>query len=437
MGWQARDQGGLPPWATSFATDVKICIKASVPATEARLPPSSSEATELLIELCQLFGLAADTTDVGSDLTPMQPYKASFLATFMIPFYNFTRLVPHLPPPNLARPQRNGILHSSHKKIIRGYLDDMGYFMTLSLHPPSIGSILWSIFWQPDIDCNLVSPWLASISETLEPVIQKKHVEVLVKAFICRRPRIAIWWVALFLLGDLAVLDWIRRYAVKMEEKYASGSLSPPDPMVSAWTGSKQSFLDLERDSVYTGKDDLVSKADLLRCRFDLKLQDSAGLNLSWRPFGYIQKRRVELELWPLLKTMYSRKYHSFTWYIDKKQPISDKGFRVRTGRNMRDVSDNLGIVASSIGCVKGDGQNINVRPSRESTLRMMSFLVEDVAGSRNWANADMPDEREKISWLRDWEGVDVMDRAQTDVEEESAKAPSWFLEEWIRDRYQ
>lgn len=123
--------------------------------------------------------------------------------------------------------------------LIRRYLDDIRYFMTLSIYPPSIGTILWSIFWQPDVDCNLVSPWLASFLDTLEPTIKQKQVEVIVKVFLSRRPRIAIWWVALFLLGDLTILDWIQRYAVKMEEKYGSGSLSPLDPMVSAWTGSK------------------------------------------------------------------------------------------------------------------------------------------------------------------------------------------------------
>ncbi|KAM0361041.1 hypothetical protein ACHAO7_012050 [Fusarium culmorum] len=435
IGWRAKDQGRLPPWATSFTTEVKLGIKASVPAVEIRLPPSSSQATELLVELCRLFDLGAKPTDASS-LEPMPPYKAAFLATLVLPFYNFMKTQPRLPPPHLTRPQRNGTFRGSHEQNIRGYFNDMRYFMTLSIHPPSIGSIVWSILWQPNVDCNLVSPWLASFLDTLEPVIEQKQVEVLVKVFLSRRPRVAIWWVALFLLGDMAILDWIRRYAVKMEEKYAFGSLSPPDPMVSAWTGSKQSFLDLDKDSLYTAPDDLVSRADLLRCRFDLKLQDSAGSNLSWRPFGYIQKKQVELELWPQLETRYSRKYHSFTWYLDKKQPISDKGFRVSVRRNARKVPDNLEIGTSFIDCPKIIGQSINARPSKESTLRMMSFLVEDAVGSRDWANANLPGKREQLSWLRDWEGIDSMDEEALELDGESAKPPSWFLKEWIRDKW-
>jgi hypothetical protein len=243
--------------------------------------------------------------------------------------------------------------------------------------------------------------------------------------------------VALFLLGDLAILDWIERYAVKLEEKYGFGSLSPPDPMVSAWTRSRQSFLDLDKDSVYPAPDDLVSRADLLRCRFDLKLQDSASSNLSWRPFGYIQKKHVELELWPQLETRYSRKYDSFTWYLHKRQPVYDKGFRVCTGRNVRDVPDNLEIsTALSIDSPVKNGECIKVRPSKESTLRMMSFLVEDATGSCDWANANLPGKYEQFTWLRGWRGLDSMDGGVVEHEEEPAKSPSWFLGEWIRDKY-
>lgn len=433
MGWQARDSNRLPPWAASLKTGIKLGTKASVPAADIRLPPNSSEATELLIELCQLFNLEADLTGAPG-LESMPPYKASFLAALVLPFYNFMKLQPRLPPPYLTRPRRSGTFNSSHEQSIRGYLGDLRYFMTLSIQPPSVGSILWSIFWQPDVDCNLVGPWLASVLGTLQPALNQKQVEVLAKTFLSRRPRIAIWWVALFLLGDLAVLDLIRRYTTKLEEKYGFGSLSPPDPMASAWTGSKQSFLDSGKDSLYMETPDLVSKADLLRCRFDRKLQDSASSALSWRPFGYIEKGRVEPELWPQLEIKYTRKYDSFTWYLGKK-PISDKGFRIRTGRNVRDVPDDLEMRPSAK-CPEKSRQAINVLPSKESTCRMMCFLVEDTVGGRDWANAGLSTKREQLRWLCDWEGLDNMEVATVGPVEEPSRLPSWFLQDWIKGKY-
>ncbi|EEU47265.1 uncharacterized protein NECHADRAFT_77536 [Fusarium vanettenii 77-13-4] len=433
MGWRAMDLGKLPPWATYFNTGIKISIRASDSVTDMRLPPTSSEATELLIELCRLFNLGADSTG-DSSLQPMPLHEASFMAALVIPFYTFMRLQPRLPRPHLTGPQKNGTFSCSHEQSIRGYLSDMRYFMALSAYPPSIGTIIWSILWQPDVDCNLVGPWLAAVLDTLEPALIQEQLELIAKVFISRRPRVAIWWVALFLLGDPTLLNWIQRYTMTMEEKYGSGSLSPPDPMVSAWTGSKQSFMDLDKDSLYTEPSDQVSRADLLRCRFDLKLQDSASATLAWRPFGYVQKGRVELELWPQLETKYTRKYHSFTWYIRKKA-ISDKGFRACTGRMMSSMPDNLEMRTSAEN-VERDHQAISVRPSKKSTLKMMSFLVEDAAGGRNWANADMPGKLEQHRWLRDWEGLYSMDEEIVEPDETPTKPASWFLEEWIEGKY-
>lgn len=113
--------------------------------------------------------------------------------------------------------------------------------------------------------------------------------------------------------------------------------------MVSAWTGSKQSFLDLDKDSLYLEEADLVSRADLIQCSFNFKLQDSAATTSSWRPFGHIEKRLIEFELWPQLETNYPRKYYSLTWYLGKR-PVSDKGFRIHTGRDVKDMPDDLHI---------------------------------------------------------------------------------------------
>src|SRR5690606_1726476 len=120
-------------------------------------PPNSSEATELLIELCRLFNLGPDPA-AASGLEPIPPHKASFLATLALPFYGFMKLQPQLPPPNLTGPRRNGTPSRSCEQDIREYMGHVRYFMTLSIQPPSIGSIIGSMLWQPDVECNLVGP---------------------------------------------------------------------------------------------------------------------------------------------------------------------------------------------------------------------------------------------------------------------------------------
>ncbi|KAF5963515.1 hypothetical protein FBULB1_13341 [Fusarium bulbicola] len=421
MGWQADDDGDLPPWATSFKPCVRLVLEASDMAADITSAPSSIEAVELLIELCQLFDLGPDIASI-SNLEPLLPYKASFLAALAIPFYGFMKLQPLLPKPYLIKPQKRGTFNSSHAQQIREYFRHLGYFMTLSAHPPFVGSIIWSVFWQPDVNCNLVGPWLTSVLVVLEPIIALNRTEILLKVFLSRRPRIGIWWVALFLLGDPALFNWIRRYTVKAEEKRYYTSLTSPDPIVSAWTGSKQSFVDCDNDSIYLQQADLVSRADLLRCRFDAKLQQECATSLSWRPFGDIKKKQVELEIWPQLETKYTRSYNAFVWYLEespskykKYSSIRDDGFRKNTGLQMT-VPDNLEMHTSTMPSKERSYHAIHMRPSIETTCRMMNFLVEDSRGDRHWEHAGFSVEKEQVRWLHDWEGLLTMDQIIRDA---------------------
>lgn len=435
VGWGAKDEGKLPMFATFLNQDAQIAIGgAPISAAQAHSAPSSLEAIELLIEFCRLFHPGTEHIEAG-EWEAMSPCRAGFLAALVLPFYTFMDLQPQLPTPRLARSKR-GELEDLHEQEIRQYYSDLGYFMALGSHPPSVGSVLWSIFWQPDVECNLVGPWLSSILEVLKPAIRQKHVEVILKMFIARRPRVAIWWVALFLLGDLTILDCIQEYAQKLEEMKGGGSMAAPDPIMSAWTGAKQSFLDDEEDTTYGEQSDLVSRADVLRCRFDLKLQDYASVLLAWRPFGYVQKSQVEVELWPQLETKYARQYHSFVWYPEKNSSTTpEHGFRHDTGRDVKNVPDNLDRPSASA-MSKGSRQPLfSIRSSKISTQRMMDFLVEDAAGRRDWTNAVLPVDQDQLRWLFHWENPDPAgDDSSSDGSEGGgeARSTSWFVWEWI-----
>lgn len=438
FGWCAKDGGKLPMFATFLSQEAQIVIGgAPISITDVHSPPSSSEAIELLIELCDLFRLVTERSE-ESKWEAISPYRAGFLAALVLPFYSFMDLQPQLPTPRLTKSERS-VFEDTHEQEIRQYYSDLRYFMALGSHPPSVGSVLWSIFWQPDVECNLVGPWLSSILEVLRPAIKQKHVEVMLKMFIARRPRVAIWWVAIFLLGDLTVLDCIQRYTQKLEEKGRAGSMAAPDPIISAWTGAKQSFLDDEKDATYGDQTDLVSRADVLRCRFDLRLQDYASVLLAWRPFGYVQKGQVEVELWPQLETRYVRQYHSFVWYPEKDSPTApEHGFRHDTGRDVKNVPDNLGRPSTGVMSKGGYQSPLSIRPSRISTRRMMDFLVEDTVGARDWANAVLPVDQDQLRWLFHWENPDPkQDSSSSDGSEDgSVRSTSWFVVEWINGKF-
>ncbi|OAQ63870.1 hypothetical protein VFPFJ_11331 [Purpureocillium lilacinum] len=437
LGWSAPGKL-LPPWAASIDANVGIAVSAPASAEGTLAAPNSSEAIELLLELCRLCGLGTEADQNDQDWTALPPYKAGFFAALMLPFYRFTGLRPQFPPPHLSTKDAAGFDDNIDQAATRRLAQGLRYFMTLSLHPPSLGSILWSIFWQPDIECNLVSPWLAAIIDTLDPTIHAKRAEILVKTFASRRPKVAFWWLALCLLGDVSVLDWIRRYAQTQSEQYGYGSLSPPDPMVSAWVGSKQSFLDFDKTSCYTGPSDLVTRADLLRCRFDCKLQDSASTTLSWRPFGHTSKQCIEPDLWPSLEADYVREYSTFTWYLGKQRRATSLGYQRESGRAIEEVRDMVEVRLPGDKCQAPCRHDIKLAPSKEATLNMLSLLVEDASGTRHWANAAVLLQN-LHPWMRDWEGLDTMeipDRRAPDADD-TPKRPSWFLQEWIEGMHE
>ncbi|EGX93266.1 hypothetical protein CCM_04639 [Cordyceps militaris CM01] len=273
--------------------------------------------------------------------------------------------------------------------------------------------------------------------DILHPLIKAKDLDKLLKVFALRRPRVALWWLAIFLLGDMSVLDWIRRYATTLNEKYGFGSQSPPDPIVFPWTGAIQSFLDFA-SRPHLSEAEQISNEDILRMRFNLKLQDSASVPVAWRPFGCRDKRQVEIELWPYLETGLIRRYLCFTWYSPKTgHRVHEEGFRRDTGRQIIWTTDDLKWVSTDStddDCL----HSIKRAPSKDSTLRMMSMLVEDAMGGRHWSNSGFPGVLKDYAWLHDWEGLATMDVPENPAKAaiEASKPPSWFLQQWMIGAY-
>ncbi|KAL2016378.1 hypothetical protein VTK56DRAFT_3800 [Thermocarpiscus australiensis] len=164
--------------------------------------------------------------------------------------------------------------------------------MALSMHPASVGFIIWSIFWQPNIPCNLVSPWLSSILSVIKPILDSGDLHKLSKVFALRRPRVALRWLGIFLLGDVAIIDRITRYLSTLEERWGFGSTALPDPSVVAWTGSPQSFLDDDSACPYQDPEEPVSTADLLRHRYNFRLQDEPTYALYGVPLARCPKNQ-------------------------------------------------------------------------------------------------------------------------------------------------
>ncbi|KAH6624081.1 hypothetical protein B0J18DRAFT_478435 [Chaetomium sp. MPI-SDFR-AT-0129] len=398
----------FPPWAAFFSRPLRFRIVVSPDPfpldQQPPSPPTSWQATELLIELCTIYGFLDGPP---SELTPA---TAAFLAALALPFTRDDGQNPRFPNPGSMTPTTTSLPSkpATEPSRIRQYTADLRYYMTLSMHPRSVGSVLWSIFWQPSVPANLANPWLASISTVLTSTPNPTQ---LARVFLLRRPRVALWWVGLLLLGDLPTIhSRIALYLSTTEERWGFGSLARPDTAVAAWTGAPQSFLDEPSQNPYgAGKtDQQIARHDLLRHRYNFHLQDEMSVRLSWTPFGSVPRECVEPDLWPWLDRGHIREYVHWVWWISQGRANTDtrlhcdvqRGFRRDTGRFVEDVPDHLDVTRAR-GRRARHG-SIKMEPSRASTSRMVSHCMQDITGDSDRAILALPG-ADSHPWVKDW----------------------------------
>ncbi|KAK7425282.1 hypothetical protein QQZ08_008179 [Neonectria magnoliae] len=412
-GWSADDDGGpYSPWAACCTGDFQFVV-----ATEEQVfldpdaeTPSDAQATELLIEFCNLFGIGHEPSQLNGPVQ-LSPIKAAFLATLAVPFYRMAKLQPQFPRPTL---ESTKIVASDSNLVgsIRAYTADLQYYMTLSMHQWSLGPVLWSIFWQPDIQCNLVSPWLAAINSVIRPALDSCDFEILAKVFALRRPRIALWWHGLFLLGNSKILDLIRSYLDTLDEGCSYDTLSRPDIVTAAWTGSPQSYQDDQTQTprTYLDLEDFIPRAELLQHRHTLTLRDPWPLFYGWRPFGSVLKGTIEPDLYPWLERGHRRDYQQWTWWAKDdaiKSPLTSTGFRHETKRFDQSVPDNLAIVPALDSYVPlPPSVNVPLAPSKRATLQMIAHSLGNIVGERSASTAVIPGLGKNHPWLKDWTPV-------------------------------
>ncbi|KAF4469520.1 hypothetical protein FALBO_3565 [Fusarium albosuccineum] len=411
--WAADDEGGaFSPWDARCTGDARFVIatEEQVSIDPSAQPPKPTEATELLIEFCNLFGIGHEPRR-SRDPRPLSPIKAAFLATLAIPFYRMAKLQPHLPRPSL-KPQKAISLDEDEAGDVRRYTGEVHYYMPLSMHPYALGPVLWSIFWQPDIQCNLVSPWLAAITSVIRPAFNYCDFEMLAKIFTLRRPRVALWWHGLFLLGNPKILDFIRNYLTNLDEGCTYDTLSRPDIVTAAWTGAPQSYQDDLSSTAYYDLDDDVPRAALLQHRHTLTLRDPWPLFYGWRPFGFVPKDTIEPDLYPWLERGHDREYRHWTWWSKNDasfEPYLYAGYRKETGRFIPNVPDNLALLPapdSFAPLPPAAVVPIDFEPSRRATLQMINHSLGNIIGERSVSTAVIPDLEQSHPWLKDWTPV-------------------------------
>ncbi|KAL7938174.1 hypothetical protein V8C35DRAFT_143243 [Trichoderma chlorosporum] len=303
QGWKAA-YSSQPVWAVTLGDQFKFIIlneRNVLPSSNVN-PPSSQEALAFLTRFAVRFNLE-NQASLGLAMALTIPLHDNMSSTIQ------------LPEPYLTKKHGVAVFAS----VIEQEFRNLSYYAVLSSNPIFIASALWSVFWEPGIDCNLASPWCSAIIDVIKPLIEDHKLETLGHVLAQRRPGVAALWYGLVACGTTDIILSIIPYLETLHTAVPARHV----PEVSAWTNTPQSFMDLAGSGPYLrGKQ--VSREDLWRLRHESWNAWKGGIHFRhlpttpFRPFGSVDAEEVEVMLRPhLAGPRREWVYSGFTWTLD------------------------------------------------------------------------------------------------------------------------
>jgi hypothetical protein len=236
----------LAPWTVSRTCETRFAINHKLSPTSSYTPLSAEKAFYVLAEFALLHNLGSQFP-IALMTAPTLPTHEHYGSTVQLPLPR--SFGGKQPTPMEAIPS-----------IWCSLNEELPYYMTLSCSPEVVMSTLCGSFWEPEVPCNLVAPWLHPL---LNEVIQQdeksptvsQDYETLALIEAIRRPNIGALWIGAA-VGGLAP-----KVVKKVQTVY------PPLNAVSfPWTGCLQTFMDLPGSGPYTyGSPEQISRPDVWR----------------------------------------------------------------------------------------------------------------------------------------------------------------------------
>ncbi|RDL30817.1 uncharacterized protein BP5553_10162 [Venustampulla echinocandica] len=404
QGWRATVHEHpvyLSPWSVSYQgsqyLQVNLLPSASAKHTSEHHCPSSTEAMGYLADFCAIHHLHSQSS-------------AALAAALVLPLHELLRQEATLPEIVLVKPRDTTIMRPDFLKEDQA----LPYLMTLSCTARMLDSAIWGVFWEPGVDCNLVSAWFRPIINILTPIIKSGNFELLAKVMALRDPKLSPLW-----LGSIITGITPRRIIPFLE--HLDGTLSGPDLDVVAWTSSPQSFIDLAGSGPYV-QDSKIRRADVWRLRYICQNEypppspyRSPPLT-GWPPFGSVPHTSVDLEVW--LHTScnrHERLYSHWDWIIADGTRLRDYGFNKYSTRwdlppiHFQDVN------LEKFGSGEVGNLDLNEEVSEDATKTAFAWAIEagynpeiDKAFNHPWLSMRDHDEDSDASSIA--ESIDAKD---------------------------
>ncbi|EFR00943.1 hypothetical protein MGYG_03944 [Nannizzia gypsea CBS 118893] len=280
-GWQAgltREQEKfLSPWSTALETRATFALSCRAPLCYTPTTvPSFTTAVHFLSEYCNRHNIVAQTL-------------AALASTLFLPLLNRKKNPISLPKPDYHKDQRLRVLMLETTEqmqfdfISDQILPELDKLLTLSCNTRGLLSLLSSVFYQPGIPCNAVSPWLQSIFVVLDSV-EENHI--LSYILMNRVPQVSFLWLGGIIMG--AQKDILR------DGRHGISSI---EPHAASWCGVAQSFIQ-EPVSEPTTIYGTLSRSDECRLLYLVQEEGHCGWPVTqWMPFGTTLLEDAEIEV--------------------------------------------------------------------------------------------------------------------------------------------
>ncbi|GMG38898.1 unnamed protein product [Aspergillus oryzae] len=383
----------LSPWSVTISDTSRIGVMGDPSVAGIELP-SSSTALAYLARFCSRHRLYGQCS-------------AALAAVLYVPFLS-GRLVSLPMPKQVQRSQSPAISAQPDKDIIGEHGRLLPYYMTLSSNVWGMRSLLFSTFFNADIECNLVSAWLNPAFAIIDPLLEANDLPMLAKVLANREPKFSSLWLGA-IITDIA----------KITLRDIRTGLTALDLNAAAWTGTVQSFIALKpglSDGITIRREDECRLLFITGCDGFIRVPI-----YPWKPFGATLLYDTE----PQVRQhaccgCHCLEYHSWNWVLANGEELEDLGIDL--------TSDNE------------NGLNTHVPeryPSAQHDLKLFSESLSEAAtrGIFSWLRSTGYPANEKPIYQHSWIDIESSDdECVDDVESGTIEVTGSqeFIDEWL-----
>ncbi|KAI0470086.1 hypothetical protein GGR56DRAFT_660999 [Xylariaceae sp. FL0804] len=292
------------------------------------------------------------------------------------------------------------------------YIDKL---LTLSCNTRGIRSMLLSPFFEPNIECNAVTPWLQGSLAAIEQLAGHDPY-IIGRMCMERAPKVAFLWLGALVLG----------IQERLLQDVRSGQI-PIDLPSAVWSGTVQSFIQ-QPVSHPLATDGNVSRADECRLLYLSQSGHHARMPFcQWKPFGATPFEDVDIEVRAHNDCeAHQLQYRGFLWACEggrsEFQPFQEADIQRPSVGSLAKPPDDAEPVQTCFGGLDQEREAISENATR------------NIFG---WLRRDGYARHEQDIWKHEW--FDMSDSDEEDVEEErSTSAASHELspriESWLSD---